>query len=148
MKNISHALTRLLPRIALACALALPTFAHAGVAIVVSSKSQAANLTTDQASQLFLGKTTSLAGAGEAQLINQAEGSAIRDTFYTKVTGKNAAQVKAIWARLLFSGSATPPKDAANAAEVKKLLGANDKAVGYLDTSDVDSSVKVLLTVD
>jgi len=144
MKIISQALLRT----ALVIAILLPTFAHAGVAIVVSSKSQASNLTADQASQLFLGKTTTLPGAGEAQLINQAEGSAIRDTFYTKVTGKNATQVKAIWARLLFSGTATPPKDAANAAEVKKLLGASDKAVGYLDSSDVDGSVKVLLTVD
>ena len=48
----------------------------------------------------------------------------------------------------MFSGKAQMPKEAANPAEVKKLLDANPNAIGYLEKSAVDSSVKVLLSVE
>ena len=72
----------------------------------------------------------------------------MRDAFYTKVTSKSAAQVKAAWSRLVFSGKATPPKEVGSSAEVKKLVASNQNAVGYIEKSAVDASVKVLLSVD
>lgn len=126
----------------------LPLASQAGVVLVAGAKSGASKLTAEQATQLFLGKSAALPGAGEAVLIDQAEGSPVRDAFYGKVVGKSPAQVKAIWSRLVFSGSAKPPKEAANAAEVKKLVAADPNAVGYIDSADVDGSVKVLLSAD
>ena len=131
-----------------AVAALLPLASQAGVVLVVSAKSGAAKLTNEQAAQLFLGKSPTLPGAGEAVLIDQAEGSPVRDAFYGKVVGKSPAQVKAIWSRLVFSGSARPPKEAASSAEVKKLVAANPNAIGYIDSADVDASVKVLLSAD
>lgn len=126
---------------------ALPAGA-AEVVVVVSAKSPVATLTVEQAAQLFLGKSNSLPGGGAATIIDRAEGSPTRDAFYNKATGKNAAQVKALWSRLVFSGAAQAPATAGNAAEVKKLLGSNPSAVGYLDSSELDSSVKVVLKLD
>lgn len=131
-----------------AWALSIPLLAHAGVAVVVGAKSLATKLSTEQARQLFLAKTTTLPGAGQAVLIDQAEGSPIRDAFYAKVAAKSATQVKTLWARLIFSGAAQPPKAVASAAEVKKLLADNPDAIGYIDSSEVDASVKVVLSVD
>lgn len=128
--------------------IASATLAQAGVAVVVGSKSPASMLTSEQASQLFLGKTATLPGAGAAVLIDEAEGSPVRDAFYTKVAAKNAQQMKALWSRLLFSGSAQPPKVGNTSADVKHLLNDNPNAVGYLDTSELDGSVKVLLKLD
>ena len=132
----------------IAVVLLAPSLASAGVVMVVGAKSPAGKLTADQAAQLFLGKAATLPGAGDAQLIDQAEGSAIRDTFYNKVVGKTPTQVKAIWSRLAFSGTARPPKEVANAAEVKKAVGADPNAIGYIDSSEVDASVKVVLSAD
>jgi ABC-type phosphate transport system substrate-binding protein len=121
---------------------------QAQVAVVVGAKSAAASMTAAQAADLFLGKSDQLAGVGVALLLDHPEGDALRDQFYTKVTGKSAAQVKAAWSRLVFSGKATPPKEVANSAEVKKLVATNANAVGYIEKSAVDGSVKVLLSVD
>ena len=87
-------------------------------------------------------------GVGVALLLDQPESAAVRELFYTKVTGKSAAQVKAVWSRLVFSGKATPPKEIANSATVKKMVAANPNTVGYIEKSAIDSSVKVILTVD
>ena len=131
---------------ALAISAAQASFSQ--VAVVVGAKSPATALTAEQAAGIFLGKSDQLPGAGTAQLLDQTEGSAIRELFYTKVAGKSGSQVKAAWSRLVFSGKATPPKEVASSAEVKKLVAANPNAVGYIEKSAVDGSVKVLLSED
>ena len=131
-----------------AVALLAPMSVSAGVVVVVGAKSPAAKLGSEQAAQLYLGKAATLPGAGDVQLVDQSEGSAIRDTFYSKVVGKTPTQVKAIWSRLAFSGTARPPKEVASAADVKRAVSADPNAVGYIDSSEVDASVKVVLSVD
>jgi ABC-type phosphate transport system substrate-binding protein len=126
-------------------------FAQAGmaqIAIVAGAKSPATVLTRDQAAALFLGKSTQLPGAGIPVLIDQLESVDARQIFYTKVTEKTPAQVKAVWSRLVFSGKGSPPKEVANSADVKKLVNANPDAIGYIEKSAIDSSVKVLFIVE
>ncbi|MDD2729079.1 hypothetical protein [Malikia sp.] len=121
---------------------------HAQVALVAGAQSSASKLTTEQAASLFLGKSEQLPGQGTAVLLDQPESATVRELFYTKVTGKSAAQVKATWSRLVFSGKATLPKEVPNSAAVKKMVAGNVNAVGYIEKSAVDSSVKVLLSVE
>ena len=120
----------------------------AQVVVVVGAKSAASALTLEQAAGLYLGKTDQLPGVGVALLLDQPDAGSVREHFYTKVTGKSASQVKAAWSRLVFSGKATPPKELANDAEVKKFVAANPDAIGYIDKSAVDSTVKVVFTSD
>lgn len=120
----------------------------AQVVVVVSAKSPAAKLTKEQAAALFLGKSSQLPGAGIPVLIDQPESAEIRQMFYAKVTEKTPIQVKSIWSRLVFSGKATIPKEVASSDEVKKQLAANPDAIGYIDKSAVDASVKVLFAVE
>lgn len=120
----------------------------AQVAVVVGAHSTASALTTEQVASLFLGKSEQLPGVGVALLLDQPESAAVRELFYSKVTGKSPAQIKAAWSRLVFSGKATPPKEITNSAAVKKLVAANPNTIGYIEKSAVDSSVKVLLAVD
>ncbi|MBY0234235.1 MAG: phosphate ABC transporter substrate-binding protein, partial [Burkholderiaceae bacterium] len=89
-----------------------------------------------------------LPSGASAMALDQPESAAVREQFYTKVTGKQAAQVKAAWSRLVFSGKATPPKEMASSAEVKKFVAANPDAIGYIEKSAVDGTVKAVLTVD
>jgi len=122
--------------------------AQAQVAVIVNPKSATASMTADQVSNIFLGKSNALPSGASALATDLPESSAVRDQFYTKVTGKQAAQVKAAWSRLVFSGKATPPKELASAADVKKFVAANADAIGYIEKSAVDGSVKVVLSVD
>ncbi|MDO9193687.1 MAG: hypothetical protein Q7U12_12385 [Undibacterium sp.] len=120
----------------------------AQVVVVAGAKSPASVLTRDQAAALFLGKSTQLPGAGIPVLIDQVESVDARQIFYTKVTEKTPAQVKAVWSRLVFSGKGAPPKEVANSAEVKKLVNANPDAIGYIEKNAVDSTVKVLFSIE
>jgi hypothetical protein len=48
----------------------------------------------------------------------------------------------------VFSGKVQPPKEAADAAAVKKAVAADPKAVGYIEKSAVDGTVKVVSTLN
>lgn len=131
---------------ALAVALGLAaSSARAQVVVIISSKSPISKLSVDQVSQIFLGQAKSFYTGGQAEPVDQVEGAAPRNDFYQKVTGKNAAQIKAHWAKLSFSGAAQPPKALADSHAVVKLVAENPKYVGYVDKSAVDASVKVVL---
>ena len=56
--------------------------------------------------------------------------------------------MKATWARLTFSGKGVPPKELPNSADVKKFVAGNPNAIGYIEKSAVDASVKVVLSLD
>jgi ABC-type phosphate transport system substrate-binding protein len=118
---------------------ALP--ASAETVVIVSQKNPATRMFSEQASQFFLGKSNLFTP------VDQPEGSHIRADFYQKVADKDPAQVKALWSKLVFTGKATPPKEYASNAEVKKAVAADPKAIGYIDKSAVDDTVKVILTL-
>lgn len=126
-----------------ACLVAIcPAFAD--VVVVVGAKSALGSLTVEQASQVFLGKVNSVAGTSVVP-IDQAAG-ALRDEFYTKVTNKTSSQIAAYRANMIFSGKGQAPKEVASSADVKKAVNENPTAIGYIDKSAVDPSVKVVLS--
>lgn len=118
--------------------------AAAEVAVVVSSKSTVSALTAEQVSGVFQGKSKSFPDGQPAVAIDQTESSPIRIEFYTKVLGKDEAQMKAYWSRLVFTGKGTPPKEMASSTAVKSSLAADPKLIGYIEKSAVDASVKVV----
>jgi len=126
---------------------AAATAASAEVVIVASAKSAIGALTTEQAADIFLGKSSTSPGGAPVTPIDQAEGSSVREEFYAKATGKNAAQLKAYWSKQIFSGKGQPPKEAGDNNGVKSQLASNPNAIGYIDKSAVDGSVKALATV-
>ncbi|MBT9494503.1 MAG: hypothetical protein IV107_19620 [Paucibacter sp.] len=128
--------------------LTLSGLAQAQLAVIVNPKSSLSTLTPEQAAGLFLGKSSTVPGGGPASLADLPDSSAVREQFYSKAAGKTSAQVKAAWSRLTFSGKATPPKELATAADVKKYVAANVDAIGYIEKSAVDATVKVVLVVE
>lgn len=128
------------------CTLSLnSSIVRANVVAVVSSKSQIAKLSKTQVMDIFLGKQTRYPGGSAAIPIDQAEGSADRVEFYTRLADMSPAQVKAFWERIIFTGRGQPPKMVATALEAKRLLIADPNTIGYMDQSLVDSSVRVVL---
>jgi ABC-type phosphate transport system substrate-binding protein len=137
MTKITRPAFRLL---ALALALGMTSLTTvADVVVVAGSGSSAAGLSKEQIADIFLGKSTALTP------VDQAESSPLRDEFYTKVTGKSAAQAKSYWSKMAFTGKGTPPKEFGSSAEIKKVLADSPNLIGYIEKSAVDGSVKTLL---
>lgn len=125
--------------------LASAQFAQAEHVIVVSAKSNVASLTKDQIADIYLGNSKEFPGGGQALPLLVVSGS-VRSEFFDKVLGKNEAQAKAVWSRLVFSGKGNAPREVGDSAEILKLIAANPNCIGIMEKSAVNSSVKVVYT--
>jgi len=117
------------------------------VVVIVNPANATSTMTVEQVMQIFLGKTNNLPAGGNASAVDLADGSPVRNDFYLKVAARSGAQVKAVWARLVFSGKDKPPKVLENSADVKKYVAANPNGVGYIEKSAADTSVKIVLSI-
>lgn len=125
-----------------AAALAIASFASQAADLVVVANPAVGPLTKDQVADLFLGKSQAFTP------IDQPDSSAAYADFYRKATGRDVAQVKATWSRLVFSGKGQAPKQLPDSGAVKKAVAADPKAVGYIEKNAVDASVKVLFPIE
>lgn len=110
--------------------------------IVIVNPSVAGELDDEQVAKLFLGQSKTIAGS-EASPVDQKEGP-IREEFGNKVLKKNPAQLKALWARQIFTGGAKPPKELENDDAVVKFVASTPGAIGYVDSATKPAGVKVL----
>lgn len=123
----------------MAAASAIP--AQAELVIIVNPQNPATRMFPSQAAQFFLG------GSVQFTPVEQAEGSPIRAEFCKKVLDKTPDQVEAIWSKIVFTAKGKPPKLYKSSADVKKAVAENVNAIGYIEKSAVDDSVKVVATV-
>jgi ABC-type phosphate transport system substrate-binding protein len=117
---------------------------EADVVAVVSVKSAITSLDKSQVADIFLGKASHFPNGIQAAPIDQSEGLALRDEFYAKVVGKSPSQIKAYWTKIIFTGRGQPPPSVSNDVEMKKRIGENPAAIGYIDRSLVDNTVRVV----
>ena len=124
-------------------ATALPSLAE-DVVPVVSARSSITQLNANQVADIFLGKSSRFPDGTVAMPIDLSEESPLRERFYTVFTGKSPAQLKAHWSKIIFTGRGQPPRQVSGSAEAKKMLADNPNAIAYIDSKDVDKSVRVL----
>lgn len=103
--------------------------------IVISSISQS------QLNRLFFGQTDLLPDGSKAVPLNV--GGAGEDEFANKILKKTPEQVEKYWARMIFTGKAKPPREV-KPEEVKGIVAKTAGAISYVDSSQVDGSVKVI----
>jgi ABC-type phosphate transport system substrate-binding protein len=120
------------------------TRAEADVVAVVSAKSDIKALTPNQVADIFLGRVSRFPNGVLAVPIDLRDGSPERDRFYTKIAGKSPAQVKAYWSKIIFTGRGQPPKAVTTDLDVKRIISMNAAAIGYIDASLLDDSVRAL----
>ena len=117
--------------------------AHAGVVIIVHPSNDN-QLSSNDISRIFLGKKKSFPNGDQVIPMDLPEGNSVRSSFTSSVLKKNDQQIKSYWAQQLFTGKGTPPKTVANSTAVKELVAQNPALIGYIDSADLDDSVKAV----
>lgn len=140
---MTHPIKRLLATAVIVASTLSPALAND--VVVIGNKDNAGAVDKAFIAKAFTGEARSWPDGGAVTLYDQSDDNPTRTAFYATFVGRSAAQVKATWAQLVFSGKATPPKVVDGDAEIKKAVAANKLAVGYIKPSSVDDTVKVLL---
>ncbi|MCX9154722.1 hypothetical protein OPU71_01130 [Niveibacterium sp. 24ML] len=113
--------------------------------VVVSPASGVERLSRDEVINLYMGRARKLPGGTAARPIDLASGAGREKAlFYQRLLSRDLAEVKAYWARLTFSGQASPPVQADNPDQVLDLVARNPGGVGYVDRTLVDARVRIV----
>lgn len=123
----------------------LATEASAQISVVVSA-SQSKTLTEAQIAEIFAGASTTWPDGTKVQIVENGD-AVLTQKFFAKVVKKPTALVRSQWTKLALSGQGAAPKKGANAAAVKDLVSKTPGAIGYINSSDLDGTVKELLKV-
>ncbi len=113
----------------------------ADVAVIVHPDNNG-ELTQTEIERIFLGKSAQFPDGSEAIPINTT--GSVNDEFNQKVLGRNSSQIESYWAKLVFTGKGTPPKEV-DEASVINLIKNNKNAIAYIDSGKVTDDVKVVL---
>lgn len=120
--------------------------AHAEVAVIGNARNPTEALTAKQVQDIFLGRTRTFPDGRFALPIDQS--SALRAEFYQKLTTRPIEQINAYWARIMFTGQASPPLQLPDDDAVVKTVGENEGAIGYVSKTRLDRTIRVLLQLN
>lgn len=76
--------------------------------------------------------------------IDQRENSPAHKEFYSEYLNQSAAQIKAHWSKLIFTGRGQPPRTVAGDKAAADFVAGNPNAVGYVDADVVDDRLRVV----
>lgn len=115
----------------------------AEIAVVVHP-SNAASLDKDSITRIFLGKSRAFPGGGEAIPVAFKESTKESDEFAQSVLNKTPKQLKAYWAKMIFTGKGTPPKQLDSSAQIIDLVSKNPNFIGFVPSGSESGAVKVV----
>ncbi|MFQ5487149.1 MAG: phosphate ABC transporter substrate-binding protein [Gammaproteobacteria bacterium] len=125
--------------------LSLSAMAHSEVVVIGNKDSSVGSLGEDQVAELFLGKAAKLPDGTVAEVADLSVGNPVRDEFSNKVLHKTERQLRAYWAKRVFTGKGTPPATLPDEQAVVDWVAAGKGRLGYISGKAVSDKVKILL---
>ena len=119
----------------------------ADLVVIVSARNPVATLRADQVAAIFLGQSVRFPDGTEAVPFDLRLGTPMRDEFYARVTNKSPALLKAHWSKMVFTGRGQPPVELQDSTAVRRKVADDPEAIGYIERSALDASVRAVLVV-
>lgn len=124
--------------------LLLPGMVRAEIVVVVSAENPVQSLSRAELADIFLGRLRKFPDGSVVMPIDQGDRSAIYASFYSDYLGHSVAQVKAHWARLIFTGRGQPPQSVQDSATAAELVANHPTAIAYVAVEFVDTRLRVV----
>ena len=119
----------------------------ADLVVIVHPASGMKNLTRQQVIDIYLGRIQTNMDGKKIVPYDQPQDSEIGAVFYQQLTGRAVTSVNTYWARLLFTGRASPPRQPSDNMSVINIVARNLDAIGYIDERDLDDRVSVVFKI-
>lgn len=118
------------------------TCSAADLVVVVNRDSGVDRLTREEVANLFLGRYGRMP-SGLAAL--PVDATPDKQAFYERLVGKQLPELQSYWARLMFSGRGSPPRQVDSAEEALEIVRNNKGAIAYVERAKADARVRVVL---
>jgi len=113
--------------------------AIAGELVIIAHPSIQHPLDADFVSQLYLGKQRSYQNGIDFIPLQLPEDDPLRRQFTEQVLNKSPSQLRAYWAKRIFTGKGKPPSSAVNRNQAIKLVLEDRQFLSYADIDTIDA---------
>lgn len=103
------------------------------------------SITKQQVRNIYLNRSSQMPDGQRAVAFELPAGNSMRDEFNELITERSDAWLKSFWSRQVLTGKGQPPTEMSSASGMKSVVSSTLGAIGYLDSTLVDDSVKVAL---
>jgi len=130
---------------ALLAAVAAPS-AHLadGFKVIVHADQKVQKLTREEASRIFLKKTTRWDSGSEIRVVQPRLDSEVRRSFDPAIHSMQPMAVRAYWSQMVFSGRDVPPTEKASDEAIVEFVRQNSGAIGVVSDGAAVTGVRVL----
>ncbi len=118
--------------------------ACADLALVVNGSSQVDRLSRSEVINIFMGRYRRMPTGDTALPVELAP---LKARFYRDLVNKDVAEINSYWARLVFSGQASPPLELESEQALISYVRDNPGALGVLESSAVPPDLRVVMTL-
>lgn len=132
----------------LAALWSLTGVAQPRIAVIVHPDGGLIDVSRKQVVDIYMGRLLSLPNNCIPLPLDHPGGSPLRERFYEALTQRPLAQINAYWARLMFSGRATPPRMLPDTASILQAVSQNRDAIGYVEDDKLNTAVRVLFYLE
>lgn len=117
-----------------------------GIAVIVHADRETA-LDLEALAQIYLKRRRFWRSGEPIVPVNREASSRSREVFRRAVLGVENTQLVVYWNREYFRG-VLPPATLASDEAIRRFVARNPRAIGYVDPTIVDDSVRVVLSID
>lgn len=114
---------------------------------MIVSASRSTDLSVDEVAQIFMKKRRFWDAGQSIVPVNRNATSSARAIFTKLIFHQDARFLQTYWNRQYYDGI-LPPVTLASDEAVKRFVAQEPNAIGYIDESLVDNSVRVVLVLD
>jgi ABC-type phosphate transport system substrate-binding protein len=117
------------------------------VAVIAHKSVGIASISRDDLRPIFQTKKDTWPDGSKVKPFNLPDNNATRQGFDAAVLGLDPDRVARYWIDRKIRGGERPPQNAPSSAVMVKVIGKTPGAVGYVEASAVDATVKVVAKV-
>ena len=115
--------------------------------VVITANDNVEQLDVDDVARIFLGKVTKFPSGEEVVPLNLDPADPSFAEFARIVLKKTPAQLKAYWAKRVFTGKGQPPRSITSNEELRELVSSDKRYLSYLDKNNVDHTVRWVIVL-
>lgn len=112
--------------------------------VVANVNSGLEKMSKDEVINVYMGRNRKLPSGVSAVPLDLTNPLSEKANFYSVMVNKELSEISSYWARLLFSGQGSPPKQLKDADEALDYVVQSKGAIAYIDRKKADKRVKIV----
>jgi hypothetical protein len=122
--------------------------AMASELVIITSPDNAEEIKIEDVARIFLGKVTRFPSGDVVVPLNIHRSDPSYVEFARVVLRKNLSQLRAYWAKQVFTGKGRPPRTISTTEDLLWLVSKDRRYLSYLDRNNVNHTVRWLIEVE